>query len=266
MALLSEMLAAVNREGYEDANANAKVCQDVILDAIAHSDMNRKLTIKGGVVMRSITGNVRRATQDMDIDFIRYSLSDDAIDRFVQRLNDASPLHIERVGEITELKQQDYHGKRIFLRISDEEGYEIESKVDLGVHKHIDIEQTEYCFDVASDEEGASLLINSAEQMFTEKLRSLLKFGRFTTRYKDVFDMYYLRESVRREQLLQCLDVYIINDPSMRENDLNAIKRRCSLVLRNTTFVNALQTSRKNWTDTGTDEVLRGLNHFMEQL
>lgn len=61
MALLSEMLVAVNREGYEDANANAKVCQDVILDAIAHSDMNRQITIKGGVVMRSITGNVRRA-------------------------------------------------------------------------------------------------------------------------------------------------------------------------------------------------------------
>jgi hypothetical protein len=38
------------------------------------------VTIKGGVVMRSITGNVRRATQDMDIDFIRYSLSDESID------------------------------------------------------------------------------------------------------------------------------------------------------------------------------------------
>ena len=57
--------------------------------------------------------------------------------------------------------------------------------------------------------------------------------------------MYYLRESIRREQLLQCLDVYIINDPGMRENDLNAIKRRCSSVLENTTFVHALQTSKK---------------------
>ena len=61
--------------GYGDANAQAKVCQDLILKAIATSSLNKNVTIKGGVVMRSKTGNIRRATQDLDIDFIRYSLS-----------------------------------------------------------------------------------------------------------------------------------------------------------------------------------------------
>lgn len=37
------------------------------------------MTIKGSVVMRSITGNVRRATEDLDLDFIRYSLEDESI-------------------------------------------------------------------------------------------------------------------------------------------------------------------------------------------
>ena len=266
MALLSEMLVAVKRDGYEGANANARVCQDVILDAIAHSAMNRSLTIKGGVVMRSISGDARRATQDMDIDFIRYSLSDESIERFVHALNEASRMNIERIGSITELKQQDYHGKRIFLRISDDEGFEIESKVDLGVHKHMDIEQIEYCFDIANDEDGASLLINSAEQMFTEKLRSLLKFGRFSTRYKDIFDMYYLSEAVNIKRLLQYIDVLIIEDSGMRENDLNAIKRRCFSVFENRMFREALQSSKKNWTDAETDEVLLGMRQFINNL
>ena len=39
------------------------------------------------------------------------------------------------------------------------------------------IEQEEYCFDIAYDDEGASLLINSNEQMLSEKLRSLLKLS-----------------------------------------------------------------------------------------
>ena len=43
---------------------------------IAGSSLNRNVTIKGGVVMRSKTKNIRRATQDLDIDFIRYSLAD----------------------------------------------------------------------------------------------------------------------------------------------------------------------------------------------
>lgn len=35
--------------------------------------------------MRSITGNVRRATEDLDLDFIRYSLEDDSIRYFISK-------------------------------------------------------------------------------------------------------------------------------------------------------------------------------------
>ena len=39
------------------------------------------------------------------------------------------------------------------------------------------------------DDEGASLLINSNEQMLSEKLRSLLKFVTFSTRFKDIYEL-----------------------------------------------------------------------------
>ena len=189
MATLREMIARANADGYMDDNAEAKVCQDIILKALSESSLRRNATIKGGVVMRSISNNARRATQDMDIDFIRYSLDDDAIRLFVQRLNCLEDITIEQTGDITELKQQDYNGKRVFVRLIDSTGDSIESKIDLGVHKNLSIEQEEYCFDIAFSDEGANLLINSKEQMFAEKLKSLLKFGKYTTRYKDIFDL-----------------------------------------------------------------------------
>ena len=37
--------------------------------------------------MRSITGNVRRATEDLDLDFIRYSLEDKSIRYFISKLS-----------------------------------------------------------------------------------------------------------------------------------------------------------------------------------
>lgn len=37
------------------------------------------MTIKGGVVMRSLSGEIRRATQDIDLDFIRYSISEEGL-------------------------------------------------------------------------------------------------------------------------------------------------------------------------------------------
>ena len=75
MANLAELAADVRNDGYSQVNAEAKVCQDIVLKAIAESSLSRNVTIKGGVVMRSITGDARRATQDMDLDFIRYSHS-----------------------------------------------------------------------------------------------------------------------------------------------------------------------------------------------
>ena len=65
MADLELLADEFRKEGYSDQNAEARVCQDIVLKAIAESDLSRNVTIKGGVVMRSITGNIRRATQDM---------------------------------------------------------------------------------------------------------------------------------------------------------------------------------------------------------
>ena len=93
---INEMIQKEIENGYGDANAQAKVCQDLILKAISMSSLNRNVTIKGGVVMRSKTKNVRRATQDVDLDFIRYSLSDESINAFVSRLNCLDGISIVR--------------------------------------------------------------------------------------------------------------------------------------------------------------------------
>ena len=76
---INEMIDMYMEDGLTRELAAARVCQDVVLKAISIGPLNRNVTIKGGVVMRSITGDARRATQDMDLDYIRYSLQDDSI-------------------------------------------------------------------------------------------------------------------------------------------------------------------------------------------
>lgn len=263
---INAMIRKEIENGYGDTNVQSKVCQDLILKAISSSKFNRNVTIKGGVVMRSKTKNVRRATKDVDLDFIRYSLSNESIDSFVEHLNCLEGLKIERVGRITELKQQDYSGKRIFVRITDSNGFSIENKLDLGVHNRLNIQQEEFCFDIAYDDEGASLLINSNEQMFAEKLRSLLKWGVLSNRYKDIFDMYYLIQFVDKEKLKQCLDVYILDDPGMRENDLQDIYRRINMVFNDKMYRKNIDTRDANWLDENTDTVLKGIMEFLRKL
>lgn len=68
---IQKMIERAMEDGYKGANASAKVCQDIVLKALASGTLSRNVTIKGGVVMCRKTNNVRRATQDLDIDFMR---------------------------------------------------------------------------------------------------------------------------------------------------------------------------------------------------
>ena len=266
MGLLNELISKTIKEGYDEENAEAKVCQDIILKAIANSSLKDNVTIKGGIVMRSISHNIRRATQDIDIDFIRYSLGDDSIIKFINKLNCIDGLNIRIIGKIDELKHQDYHGKRIYIQIEDFDGDVIESKLDIGVHKDLSIVQEEYCFDVCLDNDGANLLINSKEQMFTEKLRSLLKFGTFSRRYKDIFDLYYLSSKVDIIKLLKCLDKYIFTDSGMKENDMTDVIHRINTILNNRTYQNRIKTSRRNWINKDIKQLVAELLQFLDEV
>jgi predicted nucleotidyltransferase component of viral defense system len=263
---LRDEVEKIKSEGYSEANAESKLCQDIVLKAIFESGMGKNTTIKGGVVMRSISKDARRATQDMDIDFIRYSLGDDSIRQFIKKLDCLEGIHIRQTGEITELKQQDYHGKRVYVVIFDDTGDFIESKIDLGVHKNLNIEQEEYCFDIACYDGSATLLINSKEQMFTEKLRSLLKFGPNSTRYKDVFDMFYLTDKVDSKKLLQCLNTFVISDPGMKENDMNAVVSRITRTFSSKRYIDRLIDSKKNWIGEEIPSVTARLIEFLKSL
>ena len=80
------------------------------------------------------------------------------------------------------------------------------------MHKFFDIEQDEFYFDLDVMEQNISLLINSVEQIFVEKLKSLLKFGIRSTRYKDIFDFYYLIniKDIDNIKLLKYINILII--------------------------------------------------------
>ena len=61
---LREMVDFYRNEGLNMAMASSRVCQDVVLKAIAKGSLNRNVTIKGGIVMQNITRDNRRATKD----------------------------------------------------------------------------------------------------------------------------------------------------------------------------------------------------------
>lgn len=253
-------------DGLDFQNATARTCRDVVLTLISASHMADHVTVKGGVVMQQISGDKRRATRDLDLDFVRYPMTDEGIRAFIRTLCPADvDVRLEIVGPIDDLKHQGYHGKRVHLRVTDSTGTSMKTKLDLGVHDKLPLEQKELWFDTALQDEGVALMANSKEQVCAEKLRSLMHIGAASTRFKDVFDVYYLlcREGVDADALDRAMRVLVYDADDMRENSPADAYARLSRVLNDRRFLRNLSNARNNWLGANVDKVVTGiLRHF----
>lgn len=219
--------------------------------------------------MHSISKDLRRATRDMDLDFIKYSLEDNSIIRFIEELSNVDDgIKIKIDGEIKELHHQDYDGKRVNIELLDKYGNKLKTKLDIGVHKLLDIKQDEYCFDLSIINKNANLLINSKEQIFVEKIKSLLKLGFRSTRYKDLFDFYYLinKTELDKEKLMNCFNILIFKDETMRENNIKDVVNRLQMTFNSNAYRNHLSNPKNNWLDITVDDAIMSVLKYIKSL
>lgn len=219
--------------------------------------------------MHSISKDLRRAPRDMDLDFIKYSLEDNSIIRFIEELSNVDDgIKIKIDGEIKELHHQDYDGKRVNIELFDKYGNKLKTKLDIGVHKLLDIKQDEYCFDLSIINKNANLLINSKEQIFVEKIKSLLKLGFRSTRYKDLFDFYYLinKTELDKEKLMNCFNILIFKDETMRENNIKDVVNRLQMTFNSNAYRNHLSNPKNNWLDITVDDAIMSVLKYIKSL
>lgn len=253
--------------GYTDANVEEKLAQDILLDALSHSPLRARATVKGGVVMANLTGDIRRTTLDIDLDFVRFGLDEASIRSFVRSLNRQDGVVMSIVGDIVELRQQDYRGRRVFLELRDSMGSTLQAKLDIGVHVHDEAEQVEGRFAVpAVSKTPAILLSNPLEQVFVEKLKSLLRLGPISNRGKDVFDMAYLVDHVDRGLFAELLRTFVFEDPRMVETDTAGVLRRLHRTFSDRNFVARISHRRSNWMQVDPQEAMNRVVSFLASL
>ncbi len=144
----------------------------------------------------------------------------------------------------------------------------MKTKLDIGVHKNFDIKQDEYCFDLNIINSNATLFVNSVEQIFIEKLKSLLKFGVLSTRYKDIFDLYYLIKNtdINKERFNKYIKEIIYNDTSINIDNIKDIINKLNYLFTNERFISNLKDARNNWLEIEIEDVLSNILKFLKEL
>ena len=90
----------------------------------------------------------------------------------------------------------------------------------------------------------------------TEKLKSLVRFMTRSTRYKDVFDIYFLKSNINKKKLKECIKKYIYDDETLAVNNIEDIVNRLEIIFSDKIYISELNKSRKNWLEAETGKVL----------
>ena len=266
--LIKKLISKYEELGFSIANCRNLAAEEIIISKIAKSPLAEHVTLKGGIIMYNLTKSSRRVTQDIDFDLIHYSIDEESIKLFFKKLNalkDGVSMSIK--GKIEKLHQEDYRGVRVNLAIKDIEGTQLEAKLDIGVHTHHLIEQQKivFCFD--NDENTISINANSYEQLFAEKLLSLGRFGPFSTRYKDIYDLYYLvvNNCVDAKKVSYILKVFL-SSSNREPNDLNKLVNVILNTFDNSDFAKDASKPISKWINVDYQTVVDTMKPFILKL
>ena len=267
MINLGECIKKYKSNGYDEIYATAKVSQDMVLQAIEKSKYRNNIAIKGGLVMFNLTKNIRRATIDIDIDLIHLSLGIPNIIKIFKNISDEEIRFIVIENEIEELKHEDYKGKRVNVEIIDNFNNKILTKIDIGVHTEFDILLDEIVFDINVSKKNPSLLVNSKEQIFVEKIIPFLKHGSATTRYKDLFDIYWLIENNKldKDKIIFIFERKIFNKSLNNICNYESLIYYLKRTLASKRLKNALDRSVNNWLDIESDNLIDSILKYSEE-
>ena len=95
--------------------------------------------------------------------------------------------------------------------------------------------------------EKAELQANSNEQMFAEKLASLLRHGALSNRPKDVFDMYYLSSRVRLKVVRQYVSTLVYASSRCPIADKREMIASLGRTFGSARYMRKIASARINW-------------------
>lgn len=247
---IKELVNKYVSKGYNFRNAQNLAAEEILLTRIAASPLANHVTLKGGIVMFNLTGSDRRVTQDIDFDFIRYSIDESSIRLFVDMLNRSSDYDISIKNNIEQLHQEDYQGVRVNLIIKDSKKDSLKIKLDIGVHTYSAIDQETTVFSFEGEENSVSIKVNPPEQIFAEKLLSLARLGTLSTRFKDVYDLYYLiaEGKMNSKKVTSILNLFFASS-KRKPNDIYELQNSIEDTLNNNDFALEASKPASKWID-----------------
>ena len=200
-------------------------CLERLLDRIAASRFRKHFVIKGGFLIASILGIGSRSTMDIDATVKGFSVCYENVDSIFKEICDIDiadqlTFSFERIEEIRE--KDDYLGLRVFIECHYGK-MKVPLTVDLTTGDTIIPREIEYMYKCVFDDKVIPVLAYPLENVFAEKLDTIVARGIANTRTRDFYDVYTLYAMKKKDVNFETLRI-ALEATSRRRNTFKILE------------------------------------------
>lgn len=244
-----------------------------ILERVSVSKYQDNFILKGGLLLAAMFGVENRATKDMDTTITGIDISKD---KMVNVLNEILSIDLNDgvkfdIVSITDIREEDEYGGNKYHITGRVNSTKVNLEIDISTGDKVTPKELKFKYPLLF--ENRSILINSynIETILAEKIETVLRRGKYNSRMKDYYDIYFFLTKLRNEIDINILKDAIDNTFTKREsfeylNDYSEIIK--SIIDSDRIKTNWNSYSKKNSyaKNIEVDEIMVLLNDFIKKL
>lgn len=191
-----------------------------ILERISVSEYRDNFILKGGLLLSAMFGIDNRTTKDMDTTITGIDVSKE---KMVSVLNQILSINLNDgvkfdVVDITDIREEDEYGGNKYHIVGRKDNLKINLEIDISTGDKVTPRELKYNYPLLF--EGKTILINSynIETILSEKMETILKRGKFNSRMKDFYDVYFFINNLKNEIDINILKQAIENTFTKRDS------------------------------------------------
>ena len=196
-----------------------------ILERISVSKYQDNFILKGGLLLSAMFGVNNRTTKDMDTTIKGINVS---IEKMVKILNEILAIDLKdnvnfNIVDVTNIREEDEYGGNKYHIVGKINNTKVNLEIDISTGDEITPREMKFKYPLLFD--NRSIMINSynLETILAEKIETILRRGKYNSRMKDFYDIYFFITKLKQNINIDMLKKAIFVTCKKREslNNLN---------------------------------------------
>lgn len=172
-----------------------------ILERISVSKYQDNFILKGGLLLSVMFGIDNRTTKDMDTTITGIDVSKE---KMIKVLNQILSIKLDDgvrfdVIDITDIREEDEYGGNKYHIVGRKDNLKVNLEIDISTGDKVTPRELKFNYPLLFEDK--TILINSynIETILSEKIETILRRGKFNSRMKDFYDVYFFLNNLKNQ-------------------------------------------------------------------